>query len=40
MKQMTKKHDRSDQVTVIIHNTFQSIQTLGLLVVTVAFGSV
>ncbi len=33
------ENDRSDKVTVLIHKTFQSIKTLGLLAVTVVFGS-
>ncbi len=33
------ENDRSDKVTVVIHKTFQSIKTLGLLAVTVVLGS-
>lgn len=29
------EHERSDKVTVIIHKTFQSIETLGLAVISI-----
>lgn len=39
MNTVNIEHDRSHKLTAVIHKTFQSLETIGLLAVTFVFGS-